>query len=384
MQGLFYHFCPGSDIGHGVHLFRLAESLKRSAKGRLKLTLLRDAGAVYPPSSDWKHGPFIPLPQCLARNKLKRQRTLLSALRGSRPDFLVTAFFPFGRTACAGEILPALKLAKSYGTRIYASVAMPYFSHGEKKIKDLLYSASLYDRIFIHSPAGFDLKYMAVAMPFEKRITSLRFIEVFKELGSKLSFTGYVLPPGARRPGNAGSGRYILVQRGGGSTSPDIITCAIKGKELLESRLPMIAVAGPASSAAEMRGWRGLIRKRGIKGVTLLKKTDDLFGLLAGSAVVAGTAGGTVYEALYLNKRTVLIPFKGAPGAEHADQLARAAMLKELTGAKVLEYDSLTPETLARALDSSLRGPAPAFEPPPGAFCGADVFAARVLGGSYV
>ena len=146
----------------------------------------------------------------------------------------------------------------------------------------------------------------------------------------------------------------------------------------------MILVAGPASSDAEMRRWRGLIKKRGIKGVTLIKRTNDFFGLLAGAAVAAGTAGGTVYEALCLNKRSVLIPFKGAPGAEHADQAARAAMLKERTGAAALDYDALTPEALARALDSSLRGPAPAFEPPPGAFDGAEAFAAEVLDGRYV
>ena len=59
-------------------------------------------------------------------------------------------------------------------------------------------------------------------------------------------------------------------------------------------------------------------------------------------------------------------------------------MLKERTGAAALDYDALTPEALARALDSSLRGPAPAFEPPPGAFDGAEAFAAEVLDGRYV
>ncbi|MEI7482409.1 MAG: hypothetical protein WCK75_08675 [Elusimicrobiota bacterium] len=382
MKGLFYHFCPGGDIGHGVHLFRLAESLKIFSKNRLKITLLRDADAVYPPDRRWKCGPFIPLASGLARNKLKRQKVLLSALCASKPEFLLTAYFPFGRTACAGEIVPVLKLAKSSGIKIYASVPMPYFSHSEKNIKDLFDFAGLYDRIFIHSPAGFDLKYMAAAVPFEKRITSRRFLEVFRALKTKLCFTGYVMPPLPRIPPKGKAGRFILIHRGGGSTSPDIITCAILAKELLKSGLPMTVVAGPASSDAEMRSWRALIKNRGIKGVTLLMKTENLFGLLAGSAVSAGTAGGTAYEVLYLNKKTVLIPFKGFPGAEHSDQLARAAMLKELAGAAVLDYDSLTPEILARELDLSLLHPAPAFEPDPGAFNGAEVFAAEVLGAS--
>jgi len=382
MKGLFYHFCPGGDIGHGVHLFRLAESLKIFSKNRPEITLLRDADAVYPPGRSWKFGPFIPLPSGLARNKPKRQKTLLSALRVSKPEFLLTAYFPFGRTACAGEILPVLKRAKSSGIKIYASVPMPYFSQSEKNIKDLFYFADFYDRIFIHSPVGFDLKYMAAAVPFEKRITSRLFLEVFRALKTKLCFTGYVLPPGPRIPPSGKTGRFILVHRGGGSTSPDIITCAILAKELLKTGLPMTVVAGPASSAAEMRYWRSLIKKRGIKDITLLMKTDNLFGLLADSAIAAGTAGGTAYEALYLNKRTVLIPFKGFPGAEHSDQLARAAMLKELAGAAVLDYDSLTPEILARELDLSLLRSAPVFETAPGVFNGSEVFAAEVLGAS--
>ncbi len=382
MKGLFYHFCPGGDIGHGVHLFRLAESLKIFSKNRPEVTLLRDADAMYPPGRRWTCGPLIPLASALAGNKFKRQKALLSALRVSKPDFLLTAYFPFGRTACAGEILPVLKRAKSSGVKIYASVPMPYFSHSEKHIKDLFDFVEFYDRIFIHSPAGFDLKYMAAAVPFEKRITSRRFLAVFKALKPKLCFTGYVMPPRPLIPSGGKAGRFILVHRGGGSTSPDIITCAILAKELLKSGLPMTVVAGPASSAAEMRYWRSLIKKRGIKDITLLMKTDNLFGLLAGSAVAAGTAGGTAYEALYLNKRTVLIPFKGFPGAEHSDQLARAAMLKKLAGAAVLDYDSLTPEVLAQALDLSLLRSAPAFEPDPGAFNGAEVFASAVLGSS--
>jgi len=379
LKGLFYHFSPGKDIGHGVRLFRLAESLQASAKNNIELALLRDADAVYPPPSAWKHGPFIPLAPGAAGHGLKRQTTILSALRGFKPDFMVTAFFPFGRTGCAGELLPALRKAKNSGVKLYSAVPAPYFSHSGKDLRGLFQAAELYDRIFIHSPLQPDLKYMAAAVPFEKRISAGQFLEVFEKLGSKLCFTGYVLPrrvPAARGTGN---GRFILVHRGGGSTSPDVITCAILAKELVKNKLPMTVVAGPASSAAEMRSWRALIERRGIKGVTLSKKTGDLFGLLARSAVSAGTAGSTVYEALYLNKRTVLIPYKGAPGAEHSDQLARAAMLGDAAGAIVLDYDRLSPAVLAAALDKALARPAPAYRPAPGAFDGAGVFARTVL-----
>ena len=379
LKGLFYHFSPGRDIGHGVHLFRLAARLNALCENSAEFTLLRDAGA-YPPANRWVYGPRVQLPRSPASDITLRQKAILSAFPESGPDFLLTAFFPFGRTACGREILPALKKAKAAGAAIYASVPMPYFSHSEKDLERLFYFAGFYDRIFIHCPPGFDLKYMAAAVPFEGRISSARFLEVFKKLKHKLVFTGYVMPGGGKPGPGPRKGNCILVHRGGGSTSPDIVTCAILAKERLKSALPMTVVAGPASTAPEMRAWRGLIKKRRIKGVTLLKTADNFFELLSGCEVCAGTAGGTAYETLYWNKKTVLMPFKGSPKAEHSDQLARAAMLKKMAGAIVLDYDTLTPEGLAAALDKAVSAPRPSLKPVPGLFNGATVFARTVLG----
>ena len=378
LKGLFYHFSPGRDIGHGVHLFRLAARLNALCGTGAEFTLLRAPGA-YPPASRWTYGPRVPLCQSPASDITRRQKAILSAFPGSGLDFLLTAFFPFGRTACGREILPALKKAKASGAAIYASVPMPYFSHSEKDLESLFYFAGFYDRIFIHSPPGFDLKYMAAAVPFEGSISSARFLEVFKKLKHKLVFTGYVMPGGGKPAPGPREGNYILVHRGGGSTSPDIVTCAILAKERVKSGLPITVVAGPASTASELRAWRGLIKKRGVKGVRLLKTADNFFELLSACEVCAGTAGGTVYETLYWNKKAVLIPFKGAPEAEHSDQLARAAMLKKLAGAIVLDYETLTPEGLAAALDKAVSAPRPSLKPAPDLFNGSTIFARTLL-----
>ncbi|OGS07509.1 MAG: hypothetical protein A2270_09595 [Elusimicrobia bacterium RIFOXYA12_FULL_51_18] len=378
LKGLFYHFSPGKDIGHGVHLFRLAARLNTLCETGAEFTLLRDSGS-YPPKSLWTYGPHIPLCRPAARNITRRQKTILSAFPERGLDFLLTAFFPFGRTACGREILPALKKAKVSGAAIYASVPMPYFSHSEKDLERLFYFAGFYDRIFIHCPPGFDLKYMASAVPFEGRISSARFLEVFKKLKQKICFTGYVVPGVEKSAPKSQGGGFILVHRGGGSTSPDIVTCAILAKERVKSGLPITVVAGPASTAAEMRSWRGLMKKRKVKGVRLLKTADNFFERIADCEICSGTAGGTVYEALYWNKKMVLIPFKGAPKAEHSDQLARSAMLKKLAGAIVLDYDTLTPEGLAGALDKAILAPRPVLEPDPDLFDGASVFARTIL-----
>lgn len=359
-----------------MHSFRLAAALRKRFGRRLSLTLLRDSSAVYPPASDWAYGPLVSLPSGLAANRKKRKLIIDGALDALRPEFIVTVFFPLGRTACANEILPALAAARAAGTRIYSSAALPYLSWPEKDLNKLFAAAAVYDRIFVHCPPGFDLGYMAKAVPFERRISSGAFLKAFGRLGAKVRFTGYVLPAGMPAPARAG--RYILVHRGGGSTSPEIINCALGAKALLKSRLPMTVVAGPASTAAELRRWTSMIKREGLAGVKLLKETPDFPALLAGCAVVAGTAGGTAYETLRLRRRAVLIPYTGKPGGEHCDQAARAAMLRALAGAGVLAYDGLTPGKLAAALDAALAGPAPVFRAGPGVFDGAENFAAAL------
>ena len=129
MKGLFYHFSPAGDIGHGVHLFRLAQSL--AAEGNAELALLRDADVSFPPASSWKYGPVLTLPKGRSNSDPDRAKKILSVLRSFSPDFLVTAFFPLGRTGCAAELEPALKEARRRNLKIYSTVPMPYFTHNE-------------------------------------------------------------------------------------------------------------------------------------------------------------------------------------------------------------------------------------------------------------
>lgn len=366
MKGLFYHYSPAADVGHGVHLFRLADALYKAFGGKARFTLLRDGRADYPETSGWRYGRVLRAPAAAGA----RAALLKKAAAGA--DFVVTAFFPLGRTGCARALLPALAAAKAAGAAVYCSAALPYVSWREEDLGGLYAAAGLYDRLFVHCPPGFDLKYMARAVAAERRISPAAFLNVFKKLAPKVSFTGYMLPPDmpAPRPG-----KRILVHRGGGSTSPGIITAALRAAPLLKSRLPLMVVAGPASTAAEMRRWRALAGPR----VELLRSTEGFTRLLADSAVVVGTAGGTVYEALKLRRRCVLVPYLGRPGGEHSDQAARAAMMRDLAGAVTLPYAGLTPRKLAAAVDSALAGPEPSFRAGKAAFDGAAATAGRIF-----
>jgi predicted glycosyltransferase len=61
---------------------------------------------------------------------------------------------------------------------------------------------------------------------------------------------------------------------------------------------------------------------------------------------------------IYLKKPSVIVPFMGFPERPRADQMARAQLIKDLLGATVLDYRTLTPGILARSLLEKLDRPA--------------------------
>ncbi|HAM36531.1 MAG TPA: hypothetical protein DEB40_14450 [Elusimicrobia bacterium] len=367
MKIAFYHNHK-EDIGHMVHLLRIIAAIKeRSPLARI---FMFQAGKPQPlfertPGITWLHLPrpfyskanyFSPphIPPSLAA---LRGRFLTRALSRIRPDVLITDFFPFGRRECGIELSPAFDAIRRQGGKIIACVPMPYFTHSGEDIEELVYFAKFYSKILIHTPARLDLGYMTRWIAAERRVSPEIFLDVFSRLKRKLYFTGYVLPPGAAQEPARGAplDDTILVHRGGGSTSPNIITQALLAKKLLPSRYSMLVAAGPATDEEEMRGFKNLIRTNKIAATAIRAFIPNLSKYIERSAVCVGTAGGTAYELLFYGKKSVVIPFTGGPGARRADQSARADLLERLIGATILDYESLTAERLARAIEQKLR-----------------------------
>ena len=352
----FYYFNSNRDIGHAVHLLRIISGLRGRGSNKDDILLFCASAAGYPFDDLRRRARVVVLPPFKKEFLKKRQAIMRSELRRLGPCSLVTEFFPFGRLECAPEINKLLAYAREKKIKIAASVPLPYLAHPRGRLGELFEAAVFYDKILVHCPRGADLRFMARHIVRERRLSCGEFLEAFLKLGEKVVFTGYVLPPGHEKLKPRPRG-FILVQRGGGSTSPRVITCAIRAKKLLPAGLKMKICAGPASGAARMRRWTALIKKLGLKNISLEKSSPDLFSLIGSSAVCAGTAGGSVYEMLYFKKPAVLIPYKGSPLREHSDQSARAEFLRDYCGAAVLDYDTLTPEGLAVEIKRAMAGP---------------------------
>ena len=342
----FYLHCPAGDIGHPVHLLRLLSALERAGRGR-NLIFLRSP-SIYPLSCFSRFGEVVRLRGVPSAASGRRVADRLAAFG---PGVFVTEFYPLGRAECRSELEPALAAARAAGCRLVSSVPMPYFTAPAAELPALLASCLRYDRILVHSPAGADLTYMAKAVGLERRVSPAAFSAFFRSLGRRAVFTGYLMPgslPARRR------GCYVLAARGGGSTSAALIEASI-GSAVLTG-LPLVAVAGPASGAVEMRRFRRLAAAAG-PGVRLLRESRDLPALIAGASACVSTAGGSVYEMLALRKPMVLAPYCGARLHEHSDQLARAWLMRDAAGAELLLPAAVTPAGVAAALRRVMAAP---------------------------
>lgn len=312
------------------------------------MILLRSP-AIYPYGLFRKYGRVLPLPAAPSAASGGRLASLVSEFR---PSAVVTEFFPFGRTECLPEIEPALEAALAGGAKLFASVPMPYFTAPERGLEALLKACARYDRLLVHSPEGADLPYMARAVSLERRIGPAAFLSVFRELRRKIVFTGYLLPRPPARPVKERG--FVLVIRGGGSTSDGFFEAAIGAASL--SELPFLLVAGPATPPARLARFGRLAAAGGGKA-EVRGGSAGLGDLMARASVCVSTAGGSVYEMLALRKKMVLAPFCGARGREHSDQLARAWLMRDLAGAELLLPGDLTPEKIAAAVRARLSRP---------------------------
>jgi predicted glycosyltransferase len=203
----------------------------------------------------------------------------------------------------------------------------------------------------VHSPEGADLAYMAKAVSLERRVAPAAFLSFFKALGKRVVFTGYLLP--ARIPA-VKEKDFVLVTRGGGSTSDSLLEAAIKAAPLIGR--PMLVIAGPSTTPGRLEHFRRLAAASG-GGAAVLFAFADMPGLMAKASACLSTAGGSVYELLALRKKMVLAPYCGSKGREHSDQLARAWLARDLAGAGVLLPGDLTPLRIAAALRRRLAAP---------------------------
>jgi len=245
---------------------------------------------------------------------------------------------------------------KEMHKKIYASVGQPYFVLKDTMV--LLDLCSVYDKILIHTPPGVDLPYFARVISEEHRISKREFLSFFDKISKKIIYTGYIVPKELKdmeRKKSRKSKISIFVSRGGGVVYPKIITSSILSARYFPLDFHFHIVAGPSTSLKENMVFKKCLSK--VRNVTY-KIFEDKFPLyLYNCDIFVGTSGyNNTVQILSTKKKSVLIPFTGYSQRNFfSEQLAHAYLLKDYTGATILNYSNITPLAIAGIIQKKIK-----------------------------
>ncbi|AWB08458.1 glycosyltransferase (plasmid) [Azospirillum humicireducens] len=276
------------------------------------------------------------------------RRAMLTGLLDSlRPDVLITELFPFGRRALAAEFDALLERAR----------ALPQPPLTLASVRDILAPPSkpkriaetedrllrLYDGVLVHSdPALIPLE---DSWPLTPAMTPL------------LRYTGFVVPPPpVPDDGTDGQGE-ILVTAGGGPVGRPVFEaaalCAASGA--LPQRWRLLVAKGDAALAGRLRALAPPDR------LLVEPVRPDFRALLGRASASVGRCGyNTALDCLTAGVPSVFCPFEDG---KEVEQTIRAAILARQPGIATLREADLTPDSLARALQSVLGARIPPLSP---------------------
>jgi predicted glycosyltransferase len=268
--------------------------------------------------------------------KSRRTAALLRAYDASKADVLLIELFPFGRRQMRFELIPLLEAANARPRRplVVCSVRDLIQSNPAREDEMLERFERYFDRLLVHG---------------DPRVATFeRTFRHAPRLSGRLYYTGYVVEE-TERAGNAGAGE-VLVSAGGGAVGRRLLETAIEARTLtrLRDRTWRILAGVNAKDIDRLKG----------EGVIVERSRNDFTLRLRNCVLSVSQAGyNTVMETLQAGARAVLVPFAG--GAE-SEQALRARLLAERGLLQVVEEDSLTPVTLAAAVDRAAASPRPA------------------------
>jgi len=271
--------------------------------------------------------------------KRLRAGALLDAWRAARADVLLIELFPFGRRQMRFELLPLLEDAQRLRRRplVVCSVRDLIQSRPEREAEAVALAERFFDRILVHGDARL--------AGFERTFRSAR------QLGDRLQQTGYVVEETV--PSSEHSAE-VLVSAGGGAVGRRLLECAMLAREqTLLRNATWRVIAGVNCAEADWRALERLVRP----GIVLERSREDFTRLLARCALSISQAGyNTVAETLQARVLAVLVPFSG--GGE-SEQALRAQLLAERGAAQTTDEETLSPGTLAEAVNRAARAPLP-------------------------
>lgn len=271
-----------------------------------------------------------------------RREALLNAFHEVGPEVLLIESFPFGRWQFRFELLPLLEAARAREVKVASSardILVEKNKPGrQEKIVAIL--RDYFDAVLVHGDES--LVSFGATFPAAGEIAGL------------IRYTGYVAP---RRPDAApeGPGKgEVVVAAGGGAVGGALLRTALAARPLtIMAEAPWRLIAGPNLPAPE----RAKLAET--QGVTVETLRRDYREVLSRAALSVSQAGyNTVMDILVTGVRAVLVPF-AAEG--ETEQSLRARLLAERGRVHLVDEATLTPETLATAIDEALSRPAPAL-----------------------
>ena len=265
--------------------------------------------------------------------KERRRNCLLAVFEGVRPDVLLTEMFPFGRRMFRFELVPLLERAAERRPLVVSSIRDILVSKAKPGRDDEIVAMveRWYDLVLVHGDP--DL------IPIESTFAPAA------RIADRLRYTGYVAET-AIGQGN-GNGE-VVVSAGGGRVGGKLLQTAIAARPLCSLadavwRL-LVGHGFPDDDFAALGFAAG-------DGVIVERARPDFPSLLAECAVSVSQAGyNTVMDVLTAGAPAVFVPF--AEGEEN-EQTLRATLLAGRGLARVVEEGTLTPQSLAAAIDAA-------------------------------
>lgn len=314
-------------------------------------------------------------------NTSARSKACVDIVSREKPDFFITEFFPLGREECRHELIPALIKASAQGAVLLGVAGYPLLTGTDYEWREKI--LKLYRRIIIFAPV---VEKDFIAESLSKTAARQKYLEFFEKNSGKIQFAGYLLPQQGvvcneedknlpKPPVPKGVCRVAVV-RGGGAYYPKLIAEAVRASDLIGKEYYFTVVAGPATTPQEGDFFAALVRKKKINNLVLLRAVGDYEGLISKSDICVSVASyHSSVLLLKYRKKAVVIPFEGYGGWQSFhEQPARAALLKEKIGTRILSIQDLTAVSLTEAIKDTAGQPQGVESIPEEWFKGADVF----------
>jgi predicted glycosyltransferase len=392
---ILFHYTHKQTLGHTTRSIALATALARHGAE----VLILQGGVPQPFIRFPKNCEVvdIPLPfdtrssfqsRGVPVDAAKRAQFILKAAADFCPDVLITEFFPFGRLAYMPELLPTLRYLRKKNTRIIASIGYPLLVDLDR-LEDKNFAAlhraifAFYDSFLIHTPEGLETSY--IQKTIRSPVLSRSYATVMKDLKKRIIYTGYVFPEkmitgGTQLPALKTSASTIVISRGGGAVYPKLITLAIEAQRLIDDQTCTIIACGPATTAEEMSLFQSCLKPQDKTRVFVADHLADLDDHLRTCRVSVSLCGyNTSVQLMRHGTPSVIVPYQNSLSKTSTnDQIARAQLLQEKFSNIILDYDTMTAQSLADSIKKQMSSPRPNPAPKEW-FNGADVAARFVV-----